>query len=349
MAGINLRSDNVVGAAPAIAAAIQAVCTGSAPAYGDDAHTAAVEGQLREIFEHDRLLAFPVATGTAANALALATLCPPHGAVLCHEHAHINVDECGAPELYTGGAKLLALPGAGGKIAAADLAARLAAMPPGNVHAVQPAVLSLTQATEAGCVYRLEELRALGAVARQHDLRLHMDGARFANALVSLGCSPAEATWRAGVDVLSLGATKNGAMAAEVVVFFDPDLARDFIYRRKRGGHLVSKMRLVSAQLEAYFTDGLWLSLAAHANRMAGRLAEGLLALDGISLRDPVGANELFVRLPEPAIEPLLAMGHGFYRWDSEVCRLVTSFATTEADIDRFLADLAGVLKQSAA
>jgi len=338
--GVNLTSDNVVGAAPQIAAAIHAVCTGTAPGYGADAHTQAVERQLARLFGKDDLVAFPVATGTAANALALAGLGPPPGAVLCHDHAHITVDECGAPEFFTHGAKLITMPGEGAKLEARALAEKLASIPEDFVHTVQPAAVSITQATEAGRVYTPDEVRAISEVAKGRGLSLHMDGARFANALASLGCSPAEITWQAGVDVLCFGATKNGAMAAEAVVFFKPELARDFIFRRKRSGHLFSKTRLISAQLEAYFTDDLWLELARHANRMAGLLAAELQQVPGLSFRDPVEANEIFVAMPDPLIKGLQQAGHAFYRWEGQVCRLVTSFATTQAEIGQFSADL---------
>ena len=267
---------------------------------------------------------------------------PPFGAVYCHAEAHIMVDECGAPEFYAGGAKLVALDGADGKIACADLAAALAADGAGDVHRVQPSALSLTQLTERGTAYRVDEIAALAEVARRHGLRVHMDGARFTNALVGLGCTPAEMTWRAGVDILSFGATKNGAWAAEAVVVFAPALAVEMAYRRKRAGHLLSKMRFVSAQLEAYLTDELWLRNAAHANAMAQRLAQGLGAVPGAGLAHPVDGNQLFARLPGATIEALIADGFLFYRWPetvagSTVIRLVTAFDTGEAETAAFV------------
>jgi threonine aldolase len=339
---MNFCSDNVTGAAPEIIAALAAANIGSAPSYGADPLTRRVEERLATLFERE-VVVFPVATGSAANALALASITPPWGAVFCHELAHIAVDECGAPEFYTAGAKLVPLPGADGKLTAATLAAQV----PGGagvVHHVQPATVSLTQATEAGTIYQPAEIAAIATLAHRHDLKLHMDGARFANALVTLGCSPAEMTWEAGVDVLSFGATKNGALAAEAVVFFDLALARDFAFRRKRAGHLFSKLRFLSAQLDAYLTDDLWLKNARHANAMAQRLARGLTELPGMRLRHPVEANEIFVELSEKVILGLFEAGFQFYRWDgpeSTCIRLVTAFNTVQADVDAFVATAA--------
>jgi threonine aldolase len=305
--------------------------------YGGDPATAAVTARLAEVFETE-LAVFPVATGTAANALALSVLCPPYGTVWCHAASHIVADECGAPEFYTGGGRLMMLDGAHGRLDPAALDAALARAGAGVVHHMQPAALSLTQATEAGTLYRPAAVAALAEVARCHGLPVHMDGARFANAVAALGCAPADITWRAGVDVLSLGATKNGCLAAEAVVFFRPELARDFAFRRKRGGHLLSKMRLVSAQLEAWLADGLWLRLARHANAQAARLAAGLAGLPGAELAHPVEANAMFVRLPEPVLTGLEAAGFQFYRWDGPLIRLVTAFDTDPAHVDAFLA-----------
>jgi threonine aldolase len=335
---VNFRSDNITGVAPEILAAITAANAGTAPAYGEDAVTQRLAAAFAAVFEHE-VTVFPVATGTAANALALASLAPVWGAIYCHEAAHIQTDECGAPEFFAGGAKLLPLPGADGKLVPAVVEAALTE--PGFVHHVQPAVLSISQATEAGTLYRPAEIAALGALARRRGLALHMDGARFANAVAALGCSPAELTWRAGVDALSLGATKNGALAAEAVVFFDPARAEGFAYRRKRGGHLLSKMRFFSAQLEAYLADGLWLANAAQANRMATLLARGLEALPGARLRHPVEANEVFIELPEAVIAALEAADAGFYRWGgarSSCLRLVTAFDTEPSAVAGFVA-----------
>jgi threonine aldolase len=287
--------------------------------------------------------AYPVATGTAANALALAQLAPPFGGIYCHEGAHIVTDECGAPELFTGGAKLLGLPSPNGKIGPEAIDAAVALATDMGVHHVKPSAISVTQATELGTVYGLEELKALTAAGKRHGLAVHMDGARFANALVHLGCSPAEATWKAGIDVLSFGATKNGALAAEAVVFFDPRRAQDFERRRKRAGHLWSKLRYLSCQLLVYLQDDLWLHNARQANAMAARLAHGIKGVAGAKLLQPVEANELFVAVPERLIAALESEGFHFYRWPwlkpsgGAAIRLVTSYATTAADVDDFL------------
>ncbi|MBJ7415409.1 MAG: low specificity L-threonine aldolase [Niveispirillum sp.] len=333
---MNFMSDNVTGAAPEILDAIVKANGGTAPSYGNDDWTKRLTQSLSDLFERD-VAVFPVATGTAANALALAALTPPWGSIYCHAEAHIQCDECGAPEMFTGGAKLVTLPGDHGKLTPATLSAAVDRVHKGFVHVVQPAALSLSQLTECGTAYSPAEVAALTAVARHHGLRVHMDGARFANAVASLGCSPADITWRAGVDVLSFGATKNGALGAEAVVFFDRDLSADFGYRRKRAAHLFSKMRFLSAQLEAYVQDGLWLRLAGHANRMAMRLADGLSALPGAHLAHPVDGNEIFIALPEPVIAGLEAAGFGFYRWDGPVVRLVTAWNSDEAAVEALL------------
>ena len=335
---MDFSSDNAAGASPEIVAAIAAANAGTATAYGADVITARLSQIFADLFEHE-VAVFPVATGTAANALALAALTPPWGVVYCHEEAHIAIDECGAPEFFAGGAKLLPLPGAHAKITPDAIEARLTAR--GFVHHAQPAAISISQSSEAGTLYAPAEIAALGAFARREGLALHMDGARFANAVAALGCTPADITWRAGVDVLSFGATKNGALAAEVVIFFDPARAADFGYRRKRGGHLLSKMRFLSAQLEAYLANGLWLRNARHANAMAARLADGLARLPSARLRHPTEANEVFVELPDRVIRALAADGFKFYRWggaDALCLRLVASFATTAEEVDRLLA-----------
>ncbi|HLJ65560.1 MAG TPA: beta-eliminating lyase-related protein [Stellaceae bacterium] len=334
---MNFRSDNVAGIAPAILQAIIAANDGRAPAYGSDALSQALEDRVARIFEHD-VAVFPVATGTAANALALASATPPWGAIYCHAESHIAQDECGAPEFYTGGAKLVPIEGAHGKITAAAIAAKLA--PTSTVHQAQPAAISLTEASEAGTLYRPAEIAEIAALARARGLVLHMDGARFANAVAALQASPAELTWRAGVDILSLGATKNGALAAEAVIVFDRAKAADLGFRRKRGGHLFSKMRFLSAQLDAYLRDDLWLDNARHANAMAARLAAGLHGMKGVRLCHPVEANEVFVEMPEPVAASLEAQGFGFYRWSEgprPELRFVAAFDTKPADIDALL------------
>ena len=339
---VNFASDNVTGAAPEILAAIVAANEGAAMPYGNDPVTERLEAAFNGLFERT-VAAFPMATGSAANALALAVMTPPYGAIYCHPDSHINTDECGAPELFTGGAKLVPIPGKAGKIAAADFADVLARAGKGVVHHVQPAAISLSNESEAGTLYRPEEIRAIAEIAHKNGLYVHVDGARFANAVTALGVSPAELTWCCGVDALSFGATKNGALGAEAVVFFDPKLAESFGYRRKRGGHLFSKMRFVSAQLEAYLKDDLWLRLARHANAMAKRLADGLAAIPGIELLYSVEANEIFARIPAAAITGALAEGYVFYRWQGEAdekCRFVCAFNTKAADVDGLLTAL---------
>jgi threonine aldolase len=341
---MNFASDNVTGAAPDILQAIVDANEGNLPSYGADPLTARMQQRLCQMFERD-VAVFPVATGTAANALALSVLSPPWGTVFCHADSHIYTDECGAPELMTQGARLQPLPGPHGKLTPEVLAAALAEAPVGFVHGMQPAALSLTQATEAGTCYTVAEVAALTALARQHRLRVHMDGARFANAIAHLGCSPADVTWKAGVDILSLGATKNGALCAEAVIFFDPALAVDFGYRRKRAAQLFSKMRFVSAQFDAWLTDDRWLTLARHANAMAARLAAGLQALPGLRLRDPVEANELFLRMPDQVTDGLLAAGFQFYRWEGDVVRMVTAWNTSASDVDHLIQAAAELTK----
>jgi threonine aldolase len=350
---LNFASDNAAGIAPEIMAAIARANDGKVLSYGRDPWTARIERRFAELFQCE-VAVFLVTTGTAANALALAHLTPPWGAVLCHEDAHIATDECGAPEFFGGGIKLISIPGVAGKIEPAELTYALD-RDWGGPHHVTPSVLSLSQATEAGTIYRLHQLRELAEIAHARGLAVHMDGARFANALARMNASPAEATWKVGVDALSFGATKGGALAAEAVIFFDPEHARYMPERRKRAGHLLSKHRFIAAQLEAYCDSDLWLMLAHHANAMADRLARGLEAL-GIPAAWPVEANEVFVRLPARMDAQLRTQGAIYYPWPDrsggvEACRarerqgehillvrMVTSFATTAEEVDLFVA-----------
>lgn len=294
---------------------------------------------MRAVFDHPDLTVFPVATGTAANALALSCLCPPWGAVLCHAESHINVDEAGAPEMFTGGAKLVPLADTVDRLTAegVDRAATHAGGRP--IHRGRAAVTSITQATELGSLYSPAEVAALAEVCRRHGMALHMDGARFANAVAGLGCTPAEATWKAGVDVLSFGATKNGAWAAEAVIFFNPDHGAEFAQRRKRGGHLFSKHRFLAAQLLAYLEDDLWLANARHANAQAARLAEAFRAR-GLDMVLAPRANAVFVHLPEDLEAHLKANGVLFAPWEDagpRVRRFVCSFETDPADVDALI------------
>jgi threonine aldolase len=336
---MNFCSDNVTGVSPEIAAAVAGANTGPAMPYGNDPATGAVEKTIAALFEAPADV-FLLATGTASNALALAVLTPPYGSIYCHPEAHIHVDECGAPEFYTGGAKLVPLPDRGGKISADDLAAVLK-HEHDDVHHVKPSTVSLTQLGETGALYSIDEIRAITTVAHDHGLKVHMDGARFANAVAALGCSPADITSKAGIDVLSFGASKNGAFAAEAVVLFTPGLATQFAYRRKRAGHLFSKMRFLAAQFEAYLKDDLWLKSARHANDCMKILAQGLADIGDIELLFPADANMVFAKLPNTMIEGLRANGFEFYDWPGEersVIRLVTAFNTTKEDAQAYVA-----------
>jgi threonine aldolase len=354
---MNFASDNASGAAPKVLEAVIAANEGPATPYGADPWTAGAEIALSTLFERDCAV-FLVPSGTAANALALAALTPPWGTIFCHHDAHVMDDECGAPEFFTAGAKMVGLPGARGKIAPDTLRAALHAYPRGLVKQTQPAALSITQATESGTLYSLDQIAALAELAHAAGVGVHMDGARFANAIVALSASPAEMTWKAGVDVLSFGASKNGTLFCEAVVFFDLARATDFAYRRKRAGHTMSKGRYLGAQMGAYLADGLWLDLAAHANAMARRLARGLTALPGARAPHGCEANEVFAILPRRAEAALKAAGARYYDWgvrgledvdslsaDEIQLRLVASFATTVEEVDAFIATAAGALK----
>ena len=347
---MNFTSDNIAGASPKVLQAIVESNAGAAAPYGMDPWTADAGARLCALFERD-VVSHLVATGTGSNALALAALAPPGTAVFCHVEAHVIEDECGAPEFFTGGGKLVGIPGQGGKITPDGLQAALGRFPRGIVRQVQPAVLSLSEVTEAGTLYTVEEVRALAEVAHAAGLAVHMDGARFANAVAALDVAPADVTWRAGVDVLSFGATKNGAIACEAVVFFDPEAAGDFLFRRKRGGHTVSKGRFLGAQMVGFLDRGHWLDLARHANRAAARLSRGLAALPGVRMPWPTEANEVFPIVPAAVDEALKAAGGRYYPWttqslptdaaptrDERMLRLICAFDTTDAAVDDFVA-----------
>jgi threonine aldolase len=330
-------SDNTSSACAELMAAITAANHGLARAYGDDDWTQRLDRTFSDFFG-TAVRAFAVTTGTAANSLALATLSPPYGAIFAHDEAHIAVDECGAPGFFSGGAQLALLPGEHGRLAPATLAAALAAHRV-DVHTVQPAALSLTQATELGTVYRPAHLAELAAHAHTHGLKVHLDGARFANALVHLGCHPGDISWRAGVDVLSFGATKNGALGAEAVVFFDAALVRDFELRRKRAGHLLSKSRYAAAQLLAYVASGVWQRNAARSNRLAQDIGRAA----GAALLHPVEANEVFLGLGVARRERLRAAGFEFYDWGAAgrgEARVVVSWDQPEQDVPALCAAL---------
>ncbi len=333
---MNFASDNTTGASPEVIEAMVRANAGQTMPYGDDAYTKQVQSRICDIFETDADV-YLVATGTAANALSLSVLIQSYGAALCHWDSHVYEDECGAPEFFSGG-KLIPIEGVDAKIDPAALAHH-AKRGVGDVHMVQPQAATITQETEIGSVYTLSEIEAISAVCKSNNLKLHMDGARFANALVSLNCSPADMTWKAGVDVLSFGASKNGAMASEAVVLFDRSLAQEFEFRRKRAGHLFSKMRLLASQMEAYLTDDLWLKNARHANAMAKRLGNGLQQIDGIELSPHIPANMLFPKFPPALTNALQNQGFQFYgdRWDAGIVRLVTAFNTPEEHVDAFI------------
>jgi threonine aldolase len=334
---IELRSDNASGVAPELLAAVVAANAGSALAYGADAWTARLQQVAAGVFERADVTVFPVVSGTAANALSVAALCPPWGAVLCHESAHILRSECGATSMFSGGAVMRGLPGARSLLDVDALRDAFATTRWGDPHHSQPAVLSLTSPTDLGAVYPVERVALLAATAKERGLRVHLDGARIANAIAALGCTPAELTWRAGADVVSLGATKNGALSTDAIVCFDAALAEQLMYRVKRAGHVASKMRFQSAQLEAYLTDGLWLRLALRANDAMARLATGLTKL-GVEFDLPPDANIVFVRTDPHVVDRLETDGVLCYRLAPDTIRMVTSFQTTDIDVDEVLA-----------
>lgn len=331
-------SDNTAPVVPQVLEAIAAANSGMARAYGADDGSARLDEAFSRYFDRP-VRAFAVATGTAANALALGTLVPPYGEVFASEHAHVVHDECGAVELQSAGARLTRLPAPGGLLAADELEGWLADHPV-SLHTPQPAAVSITQASECGTVYQPAQVAALAAVCRRHGLALQMDGARFANALATLGVPPADMTWRCGVDVLSFGATKNGAMAAEAVVFFDPGQARDFELRRKRAAHLFSKMRYLTAQLLCCLEQPFFLDNARRANRLAARIG----AAAGDRLLYPVQANAVFLAFRPGEKQALRGRGFGFHDWGpprDDAARFVVSWNQPEADVDTLCAALA--------
>jgi threonine aldolase len=337
---MDFRSDNIAAICPELMQAMVEANSGTQSGYGGDDFSAQLDALFSRYFETD-VRVFTVPTGTAANSLALATLCPGWGTVLCHREAHIERDECGAPEFFSGGAKLTLIDGADAKISPAAFEAALNSFHP-MVHMVQPKMLSLTQATERGSLYTVDEIARLGGMADDAGLFVHMDGARFANAIVALGCTPAHMTWRAGVDVLTFGATKNGGYACEAVVFFDPASVRDFEYRRKRSGHLGCKSRYTAAQWLAYLGSDVWRRNASHANAMAARLAQAGRRF----LTTPPATNQIFLRLSPAQIAELQRKDMLFYDWGavgSGEVRFVTSWQSREEDV-RTLCDALSAL-----
>jgi len=331
-------SDNTAGMCGEVLAALEEVNPGAAESYAEDEWTDRVRELVRDLFETDCDV-FLVSNGTAANALALAQLCQPFHSVTCHRNAHIQTDECGAPEFFTRGSKLLLVGGDRGKIDINEAEATIARQP--EVHAHKPRVISITQATEFGTVYRRDEVVAISEFAQKREMFLHMDGARFANAIAALNCSPKEITWKSGVDVLCFGGTKNGAAGAELVIFFKNELSREFEYRVKQGGQLASKARFLAAQWLGLLRGGVWLRNAQHANAMARKLAERLRASGKIDIALPVEVNSVFVQLPDQVMRSLNSRGWHFYKFiEPDVYRLMCSWATTDAEIERFVGEL---------
>ncbi|KAB0678777.1 threonine aldolase family protein [Aureimonas leprariae] len=340
-------SDNWSGPHPAVNAALAEHGAGMAAAYGTSDLDKAVEQRFNEIFERE-VAVFFVGTGTAANSLSFAALNRPGGVVLCHREAHVIEDECGAPEFFTHGARMAPVDGALGMIDPFNLRRELKRFNPGFVHAGQPMAVSISQPSEAGTIYPTEALEAIAGIAHEHQLSLHMDGARFANALVASNLSPAEMTWKRGVDILSFGATKNGCWCAEAVIFFDPEKAKQFPYIRKRGAQLFSKTRFIAAQFMAYFDGGLWLDLARHANAMADELRTALDAGSHARQAWATRTNEVFAIIEKGTAERLRSEGAVFYDWnpphsshdilkdDETLARLVTSWSTTKEDVAGF-------------
>ncbi|MBT7623321.1 MAG: low specificity L-threonine aldolase [Flavobacteriaceae bacterium] len=333
---VRFASDNVAGACPEVLDAIIKANDGDSIPYGNDQISTELQDKFSEIFEKE-VIVFPTASGTAANALALSTMTPSFGNIYCHKLSHINTDECGAPEFYTGGGKLVTLQGINGKITAKELDEAIGGK--GIVHHTQPSSVSITQVCETGEVYQLDEIKKISDVAHKHNLNMHMDGARFTNALVSLKATPAEMTWKSGIDVLSFGATKNGCLAAEAIIFFKKDLVGNISFLMKRAGHLLSKMRFVSAQLDAYISNDVWLNNAKHANDMGQKLSKGLAKNNSIEITYPTEANEVFVKFPRHMIEHLNSEGYKMNEdeLDGKAVRLVTAWNTKSSDIESFL------------
>ena len=338
----HFASDNYAGICPEAWAALAEANQGHAPGYGDDAWTEKATNLIREVFE-THCEVFFVFNGTAANSLSLASMCQSYHSILCHETAHIETDECGAPEFFSNGTKVMFMSGPNGKVTPAEIERMVKKRT--DIHYPKPRAVSLTQATELGTVYTPDEIKGIWAKTKALGLKIHMDGARFANAVASLGVAPKEVTWQAGVDVLCFGGTKNGTHVGEAVVFFDRDLAREFDYRCKQGGQLASKMRFISAPWIGMLRDGVWLRHAGNANKMAAYLESKLRPLSQIKILFPRQANAVFAELPQPAIDGLHAKGWKFYTFIGQGgCRFMCAWDTTESDIDQFVADLGTLL-----
>ncbi|HEX4139139.1 MAG TPA: low specificity L-threonine aldolase [Candidatus Methylacidiphilales bacterium] len=337
-------SDNTAGVCPEAWEAMERANHGNEPSYGDDSWTGRAADSLRELFEKPDAEVFFVFNGTAANSLALASCCQSYHSVICHEHSHIIDDECGAPEFFSNGTKLLGAPGEHGKLAPAEIE-RLA-LKRTDIHYPKPRVVSLTQSTEMGAVYQLLELEMIRDMAQRHRLAVQMDGARFANAVATLGCAPRECTWQAGVDVLCFGGTKMGMACGEAVIFFNRDLAVEFDYRCKQSGQLASKMRFLAASWVGVLQDGAWLRHARHANQCARLLASRLEKEAGLRSAHPVEANAAFIAMPDALYRALKERGWVIYNFIGGAVRLMCSWSTSEADIDAFVADVAYLQKR---
>jgi threonine aldolase len=348
---MNFASDNWSGAHPAIAQRLFEASSGFSAPYGTSEQDRMIEQRFSELFERDVAVYF-VSTGTAANSLALAAVNRPGGVSFCHREAHMLEDECGAPEFFTHGARMAPVDGDNGKIDPSNLKAEIQRFPPNFIHVGQPMAISITQATEIGTVYQPDDIAEIAEIAKQYRLPLHMDGARFANALVALNLSPADMTWKLGVDIVSFGATKNGCWCAEALVFMNPEMSRDLPFIRKRAAQLFSKSRFIASQFDAYLQNGLWLEMARHANSMAKRLESGIKHSKIARIAWPVEANEVFAVMTKACSDQLKQKGAIFYEWnpprakagllshDEVLVRLVTSFATESDQIDLFLKNL---------
>lgn len=331
-------SDNALGICPEALAALEEANFGAAESYGDDRWTRRLRESIRDLFETD-CDAYLVFNGTAANALAVAQLCEPFHSVVCHRQAHIQTDECGAPEFFTRGSKLLLVGGDAGKMDIDEVRAVMVRQP--ALHAHKPRAISITQATEFGTIYRRDEIDAIADLAQSREMFLHMDGARFANAIATLNCAPKEISWQRGVDVLCFGGTKNGLAGGELVIFFKKELSREFDYRLKQAGQLASKMRFLAAPWIGLLGNGVWLRNAQRANAKARKLAEHLERDAKVDLVLPVEANAVFVRLHEALTHNLQARGWRFYKFvEPDIYRLMCSWATADAEIDRFIGDM---------
>lgn len=341
-------SDNWAGAHPAINERLMRESTRFAAAYGTSELDKAIEQKFNEIFERE-VAVFFVGTGTAANSLALASVSRPGGVAFCHSEAHVIEDECGAPIYFSNASRLMPVAGPQGKMLPDNLETAIQRFANGSIHQGQPMAVTLTQATEAGTIYSLDEIEAISSISKKYNLPVHMDGARFANALMAIDASPAEMTWKRGVDILSFGGTKNGCWCAEAIVYMNPKTAEDLPYIRKRSAQLFSKTRFMAAQFEAYFQNNLWLDLAAHANDMASKLRAGLSASNSARLAWETQSNELFVLVDKDKAQAAADAGAHFYDWvipqdmpttigeNEKLIRLVTSFANSAEDVDKFL------------